>query len=392
MGKKSKWEYFKAIYARYRKAELEEKSRILDEFCRVCGYNRKYAISKLNGSAPEEGKKGKRRRKRGFQYSQQVIGVLFQVWQASGNPCSVRLKAVLRGWMSWIGERFKLTPQMEKDLLSISYRQIDRRLKPMKAQYKRRIYGRTKPGPLLRYLIPIKTEHWNVKAAGFTQTDTVSHSGPSAEGLFGYTVNQTDILTTWVESRAILGKGERQVVESLDEMKEDFPFAIRGINPDNGTEFINYHLFRYCKIHNIEFTRSRPYKKDDHAHIEQKNWTHVRKLMGWDRYDTHQAIDAMNDLYKNELRVFMNLFTPSMKLQRKVRFGSKIQRVYDQPQTPLDRVIKSGQGDTQKLARLIQLRDWVDPFVLSKTIEAKLQCIYRLATRPRRDSAKNSKN
>jgi len=238
-----------------------------------------------------------------------------------------------------------------------------------------------------------------VKTPGWTEVDTVSHSGNTAEGTFGYTVNQTDILTTWVESRAILGKAEESVVNALDEMAHAFPFQIKGIDSDNGSEFINWHLFRYCKKNKIQPFRGRPYKKDDNAHIEQKNWTHVRKLMGWDRYDTQEAVAAMNDLYKNELYLFMNLFMPSMKLLTKRRIGSKLKRVYEKPKTPFQRVLESKLGHPEKIQALKGLKDQLDPFFLAQTIEEKLERIYKLANgrqspkpvEPRKSQAKTQR-
>jgi transposase InsO family protein len=191
--------------------------------------------------------------------------------------------------------------------------------------------------------------------------------------------NQTDILTTWVESRAVLGKGEEGVVNALDEMAQALPFTLKRLDSDNGSEFINWHFLRYCEKNNIQPFRGRPYKKDDNAHIEQKNWTHVRKLMGWDRYDSKEAVEAMNDLHRNELRLFMNLFLPSMKLLEQHRIGSKLKRVYDKPKTPLQRVLDSKCGDTVKIARLKELRDSLNPFDLAQTIESKLERIYSLA-------------
>lgn len=379
MGKGSRWEYFKAIYRRYREAPAKDKSKILDEFCKVCGYNRKYAITKLSGSAPETDRKWIKKRKRAKTYGDRVIDVLASLWETSGYLCSIRLKAILPLWLPWIRRRFELSKEQEEQLLKISPRQIDRRLQGRKLRIGRKIYGRTKPGTLLKHYIPIRTEHWNIATPGFTETDTVSHSGHCGEGLFAYTINQTDMLTTWVESRAVLGKAESHIVSGLDEMAKSFPFRIVGINPDNGSEFINYHLYRYCRKNDIQFTRSRPYKKDDNAHIEQKNWTHVRKLLGWGRYDTVQAVDVINDLYKNELRLFMNLFLPSMKLQKKVRVGSRITKRYDQPKTPLDRLIQSEKGDPDRITTLLKLRDSLNPFLLSKTIDEKLLRIHRLA-------------
>ncbi|HKZ39710.1 MAG TPA: ISNCY family transposase [Candidatus Hodarchaeales archaeon] len=314
MGKNSKRDYFRMIYPRYRLASPAEKSRILDEFCKVCGYNRKHAIAKLNGAAPEKEADKVLKRSRRLRYDSRVLSILAAVWIASGYLCSVRLKAAVGLWLPWIRQRFPISKTTENSLLSISARQMDRRLQARKTKARRSIYGRTKPGTLLKHQIPIKTDHWDVTTPGFTEVDLVSHSGSSAAGVFVYSLNQTDILTTWVETRAVLGKSEAVVVEALDETRKSLPFVLEGIDSDNGSEFINDHLYRYCQKNKIQFTRGRPYKKDDNAHVEQKNWTHVRKLFGWSRYDSPEVVPLMNELYCKELRWFMNLFTPSMKL------------------------------------------------------------------------------
>jgi hypothetical protein len=230
----------------------------------------------------------------------------------------------------------------------------------------------------LRHKIPIKCEHWDVKAPGFLELDTVSHSGENASGTFAYSLNLTDIGSTWVETRAILGKGEEGVVEAFHQMSAILPFAVTAIDVDNGGEFINYHLWRYCENKKIGFTRSRPYKKDDNAHIEQKNWTHVRKLIGWDRYDTPEAVRAMNDLYTNELRLYMNLFQPSVKLIRLERRGSRKTRKYDPPQTPLDRLAKMPGADRANVEKLLVLRAHLNPFDLAAIIRRKLDRIWKL--------------
>ena len=176
----------------------------------------------------------------------------------------------------------------------------------------------------------------------------------------------------------MLDKAEDVMEEGLNEMASALPFSLKGLDSDNGSEFVNWHIWHYCKRNKIQPFRGRPYKKDDNAHIEQKNWTHVRKLMGWDRYDTQEAVDAMNDLYRNELRLFMNMLMPSMKLLRKERIGSKVKRHYDKPQTPFQRVIASKKGDPVKIAELKKLYDTLDPFAVAKTIEVKLQRIFKL--------------
>jgi len=171
------------------------------------------------------------------------------------------------------------------------------------------------------------------------------------------------------------------VRDALNQISTALPFRLLGVDSDNGAEFINWHLRRWCAKHDIQHTRGRPYKKDDNAHIEQKNWTHVRKLMGWERYDTPPAVEALNDLYRNELRLWMNLFQPSVKLVKKLRVGSRLRRVYDRAQTPLDRVRASEVADPAHLAELDRLRASLDPFELARRIEGKLEAIYELAHR-----------
>lgn len=380
MGNKGRWEYLKAIYERYRKAGRKDKEMILNEFCSNTGYHRKYAIRLLNRPRPERHGKP-RKRQRGLSYGAETLAVLTAVWEAAGYPWSVRLKALLPLWMPWIRKRFSLRPEIEEQLRKISPRQMDRRLAAQKTQRRRRLYGRTKPGYLLKHHIAVKTDRWDVETPGFTEADLVSHSGNSASGEFAHSLNVTDIHSTWTESLAVLGRGEEPVQRGLNEIATTLPFALRGVDTDNGSEFINHHLKRWCDARQIQFTRGRPYKKDDNAHIEQKNWTHVRKLLAWDRYDTHEAVAAMNDLYRNELRLWMNLFLPSVKLLKKVRVGSKVRRRYEVPRTPFERVKASPEADPQKVAQLEQLRQRLDPFQLSRTIERKLERIARLANR-----------
>ena len=378
MSGKSKWDYLKAIYFRYRKASKSLRSRILDEFCQVCRYHRKYAIRLLNGPAPQKPHTSPFKGRRPT-YGAKVIGALTAIWEAAGYPCSARLKALLPLWLPWAIKRLALSTQAQKQLLAISPATIDRRLRPKKHQLKKRLYGRTKPGTLLKHHIPIKTDSWDVKTPGFTEIDLVSHSGNSASGDFVHSLNVTDIHCTWVESRAVMGKSQIGVLEAMKDIQQALPFKLLGIDSDNGSEFINYHLKTFCDQNQIQFTRGRPYKKDDNAHIEQKNYTHVRKIFGYERYDSQKAVEAMNDLYRNELRILQNLFLPSMKLLEKTRIGSKLKRRYDQPQTPLDRLLNCSHADPFKIHMLKNRRDAIDPFSLAKRIEQKLERIYLMA-------------
>ncbi len=364
---------------RYRKADKARRSHLLDEFCRQTGYHRKYAIALLRKPADTPAP-GTTPRRRGPTYSTATVRVLSQIWKAAGYPWSERLKAMLPQWLPWARAHIHaVTPEVEAQLLQMSARQMDRRLADNKRRLKGRIYGRTKPGTLLKHHIPIKTDQWDVNEPGSCEIDLVSHSGPHASGEFGYSLNLTDIHTGWCETRAIMGKGETGVVDALDDIRRALPFALQAIDSDNGSEFINYHLYRYCKEHRLQFTRSRPYKKNDNAHIEQKNWTHVRKLVGWERYDTPAQLHAINALYTGPWRAMMNLYQPSVKLKEKVRVGSRITRRYDQAQTPLDRLVAfyTNQALPKAVRTLLDKRKHTDPFTLSENIDKALGALTR---------------
>ena len=393
MGSEARWEYFRVMYWRYREAEGRSRGEILDEFCRTTGYNRKYAIRLLNGPPPGK-RREKRVRVRTPRYGQAVIAILTEVWKSAGYPWSVRLKALLPSWMPWIRQRYAMSEATEQQLLALSARQMDRRLAQRKRDRRRKIYGNTKPGTLLKHHIPIKSDRWNVQRPGFVEVDLVAHSGNWGEGEFGHTLNLTDIYSGWTESRALLGKSEIAVERALAEMQANLPFRLLGVDTDNGGEFINWHLKRWCDAQQIQLTRGRPYKKDDNAHIEQKNWTHVRKLLGWERYDTPAGVEAMNGLYRQELRLWMNLYLPSVKLEKKVRVGAKVRRVYSPAQTPWERVLASGLVRAEQVEEWNQLRSTLDPFHLSQRIDAKLAGIHEMANprhSPRAAQARGAK-
>ncbi len=382
MGRQSIWEYLRAVYARYRRAERQTKQKMLDEFCANTGYHRKHALRLLNGPPPGRARpRPADPARRRPTYGKELVSVLKAIWKAAGYPWSVRLKALIPLWMPWVRKHFQLSAELDRQLLAISARQIDRRLQAYKVADHRRLYGGTRPGRLLKHYIPLKVDRWDARLPGFTEVDLVAHSGNSGQGEFAYTLNVTDVYSGWTESRAVLGRGQAGVTAALEEIAQSLPFRLLGIDTDNGSEFLNWQVGRWCARRQIQFTRGRPYKKDDNAHIEQKNWTHVRKLMGWERYDTTQAVEAMNDLYRHQLRLWMNVFQPSVKLVRKVRVGARLRRVYDAARTPLARVQASGEGEVEALARLQAEQAGLDPFELNRRIEEKLGAIYELAHR-----------
>jgi hypothetical protein len=376
VGPHARREYLAQMRERYEQAKPAAKGSLLDDICTLTGYHRKAVIRLLGRPAAT---RPRRPRGRQLAYGPAVGVALRAIWIAAGYPWSVRLKALLPAWVPWARRRLRLTAATEQALLRISARQIDRRRQADKRMLRTRIYGRTKPGTLLKHHIPVQTARWNVQEPGFTEIDLVSHSGACADGEFLHSLNVTDIHTTWVETQAVLGKSQERVRQALATISDAWPFALRGIDSDNGSEFINDHLYRYCRARDIQFTRGRPYKKDDNAHIEQNNWTHVRKVVGSDRYDSTRALAALNALYA-DLRLLQNLWLPSVKLVTKTRIGSRLRRVYDPPQTPLDRVRACPTADAAKVAALTQLHATLDPFVLAARLEAQPQRLYALAS------------
>jgi hypothetical protein len=384
VGPQARREYLARMRERYETATRAAKSRLLDEVCEVTGYHRKAAVRLLRRPAVRP----RRRRGRPILYGPVVVGTLRRIWEATGYPWSVRLQALLPTWLPWAGRRWRISREVADRLRVMSPRQMDRCLRPFKSELRKRQYGRTKPGTLLKHQIPVKTDRWDVAVPGFTEIDLVAHSGDRADGDFIYSLNVTDIHTTWVETRAVMGKSQHHVQEALEHLRQALPFPLRGIDSDNGSEFINHHLRGYCTTHQIQFTRGRPYKKDDNAHIEQKNWTHVRKLLGYVRYDSPAAVAAMNALYA-DLRLLQNLFLPSVKLVEKHRVGAQRRRRYDAPRTPLERVVACDAPAPASLRALQQLRAELDPFALAQRIDQALARVYRLANQRVSPATKN---
>ncbi len=380
MGPEAQREYLARMRDRYLDADRAGKGRLRDEAVTMTGRHRKSLIRAWRRPA------GRRPRRRGRprRYGPAVVAALVQLWTVAGYPWSVRLQALIPLWLPWARQRWRWAAPVVAQLQTISPRQMDRVLAPHKRTIRRRQYGRTKPGTLLKHHIPLKTDRWEVCEPGFTEIDLVAHSGDRADGEFVHSLNLTDIHTTWVETRAVMGKSQVRVQEALEQLRQALPFRLRGIDSDNGSEFINAHLQRYCRAHALQFTRGRPYKKDDNAHIEQKNWTHVRKLLGYERYDSAAAVAAMNAVYA-DLRLLQNLFLPSVKLVRKERVGARVRRRYDAPRTPLDRLGASPGADATIVATLAQQRARLDPVVLAARIDRQLERVYALATyrRPR---------
>ncbi len=381
MSPQAKEEYFEVLFRRYKEAKREEKTRIIDECCKVCGYHRKHAIRRLRGYKRFTRPRKKKRGKPSVYNKDAIIRPLRQIWLTANLPCSKRLKAVLPVWLPKYNAYFgQLAEDVIKALLAISPATIDRILKPVRIQYSKRGKSTTKPGTLLRKQIPINTNQWDESRPGFLEADTVAHCGDSLLGMFAYTVNFTDIATGWTEQRAVWGKGESGVLEQIKDVEKRLPFALLGFDSDNGGEFLNYHLQRHFanRQQPIHFTRSRAYHKDDNAHIEQKNWTHVRQWFGYQRLGNPKVVPLMNNLYRNEWRLFHNFFLPSVKLIEKERSGSKTIKKHDDPKTPYQRIMESDLIPQATKDALTKQLDHLNPFELKTIMEMKLKKITQL--------------
>jgi hypothetical protein len=379
MSRRSKREYVEAVFLRYRHASREKKKLILDEFCETLHCHRKHAIRALRGFKRFTAPKPKKRGRCPVYRNKEILEPLKRIWRAANLPCSKRLKVILPLWLPGYSESFgPLSPQVIKALRSISPATIDRVLQPVRSTYKKHGRATTKPGTLLRRQIPIKTDQWDEKRPGFLEADTVAHCGESLSGMFAYTVDFVDIATGWTEQRAIWGKGEAGVLHEVHDVEQALPFPLLGFDCDNGSEFLNHHLLRHFTDKKVAFTRSRAYHKDDNAHIEQKNWTHVRQWLGYNRLDDPRVVPLLNDLYRNEWRIFHNFFCPSVKLLAKERVGSKTIKRHDTPKTPYQRLMESPDIPRATKRQLTEQLQKLNPFELRKAMERKLHKIFQL--------------
>jgi hypothetical protein len=376
MSLKSRKELIKKAKGRYLKSTKDQKSVILNELSENTGLNRNYLVQRLSPKT-DLSYINPINRKRREKYGSDVISKLKIIWKIFDYPCGQNLKPMMEEYVEVLEKwnEISVTSEMKEKLISMSSSTIDRRLKRSKRFQKKKVFSTTKPGSMLKSQIPIKTSSWNEKRPGFGELDTVAHCGSSASGEFINSLTFTDISTQWTESIAVMGKAQVKIKEGLDDIEKRLPFDLKGIDPDNGGEFINWQLYRYCIEKNIEFTRGRPYKKNDNAHIEQKNWTHVRKLVGYKRLDTIYQLEILNSLYQNEWRLYKNFFIPNKKLIEKKRVGSKIVKKYDKAKTPYQRVLEHKNVSDEIKKKLTMIYDSINPVKLKRNIEDKLSRI-----------------
>jgi len=376
MSIQSKRELLDAVAPRYRTARGADKQRILDEFVASTGYHRKYAIQLLNHPVKTRRRQKRRRNRR---YGPDVQYALIKIWRVANCICAKRLVPALGEFIEALerhGE-LQLDPQVKSLLLSMSVATAHRLLRAERHQ--QRGLTTTKPGTLLKRSIPVRTfADWDDARPGFLEADLVAHCGMSASGEYLNTLTLTDITTTWTVCLPLLNRSQRAVKTAIDRARTRLPFPMLGLDSDNGSEFINVHLLRYCQQEQITFTRSRPYKKNDQAHVEQKNGSIVREFVGYDRYEGHEAYRRLDALYM-VLNLYVNFFQPVMKLVSKERVGNKVKKRYDTAKTPYQRTLESDQVSDEVKQRLRKEYESLNPAALLRTIESRQDALWQHA-------------
>src|SRR5262245_13541421 len=377
---KARQEVARSTAGQYRGASKKEKGKILDQFLATTGYSRWYArlVLRHEGRRLQTDKstivvverRSRTRQPRARCYDEKVQTALVKLWRIMDYICGKRLQPLLPELITVLERHneFSCERETRAKLLRISAATIDRLLKPERRQYELRGRGGTKPGTLLKKQIPIRTfTDWDEQRPGFVEIDLVGHDGGVGAGDYCQTLDLTDIATTWTETRAVRNKAQSFVFEALKELRQNLPFPLLGIDSDNGSEFINQYLTDYCQKQKLTFTRSRPYRKNDNCYVEQKNYSIVRRAVGYQRYDTDLQLRLLNELYAT-LRLYTNFFQPTMKLKSKERVGSRVIKRYDGAQTPYQRVLVALTVDNAKKQRLRLKYETLNPAALKRKL------------------------
>lgn len=370
-----RYELAKELGPRYWAGDRRERGAVLDAYCLATGYGRKYAITVLRGRRRMGGTGPHRPRHR--RYGVAFRNALRVLWEASGYICSERLRPFLPELAGLLEQHGQLTldEQTRRLLGEVSVSTVERALASLRRGLVSRRMSQTKPGGLLRRQIPVLVGRWKaLDQPGYLEIDLVSHSGEVAIGTFLYTLSAVDLCTGWSERVPILGKSQGNVSAALERIRQQLPFRLRGIHPDNGSEFINNNMWTYCQEYGIEFTRGRAFHKNDNPHVEQKNWTLVRRLIGYQRLDSHEQLAWLDALDTELLRPYANCFQPVMKLVGKESVGARTRRLYDTPKTPLRRLLDDhpAYADLNRVRALAELYTDVSPLTLKRRLDRRL--------------------
>jgi len=371
-------EVLKKLRRRYERAGAEHKRKLLDQAQELLGYHRKAAIRSLRAPMVEPAPRMISGRPVSYE-PRVLLPWLRPIWQATDYACGRRLAAMLPEWVpAYEQHERKMPGEVREKLLRASGRTLDRLLEPLRGQGAGR--SLTRPGTLLRHQIPIRGSVWEEGKAGWLEVDTVALCGGSVAGEFVWMLDGVDYATTWVELRAMWGRGQVGTLAALRDVEASLPFELLGLDSDNGGEFLNYHVLRWLQKRSrpVFMTRSRPNKKDDNAHVEQKNWTHIRQCFGYERHDNPEVVELINALVKGAYGQLLNYFHASLKLESKEFIDGRLKRVYGEPQTPLARVLASAEVRPQTKRRLEQEKARLNPFALKQSVVRSLKAIASL--------------
>ena len=378
MSNTTRVELLVKLRRRYESAGAEHKRKLLDQAQELLGYHRKSAIRALRAKAVIRGPLILTGRPRTYEPAL-LQRWLRPIWAATDYACGRRLVAMLPEWIPAYEQHERRLPgEAREKLLQASGRTLDRLLEPLRGPGVGR--SLTRPGTLLRHQIPIRGSLWEEGKAGWLEVDTVALCGGSVAGEFVWMVDGVDYATTWVEVRAMFGRGQHGTLAALQDVEASLPFALLGLDSDNGGEFLNHHVLHWLQKRQrpVFMTRSRPYKKDDNAHVEQKNWTHIRQWFGYERHDNPEVVAPINELVKGPYGQLLNYFHASLKLERKERTEGRVRRVYGPAQTPLARVLASPEVTVQTKHRLRQEKARLNPFALKQAVARGLKGITAL--------------
>lgn len=387
MDMRSREQYLKALLGRYLQARKRGKSAILDEYCRTTGLARKSALRKVAGLRRGNARP---RKKRPPIYGRTVRLALETLWGIFDRPCGQRLKPSIGEELDRLRALGELAvdEKTARKLKQVSSATIDRVLAPKKTEWiAQKRYGRP-GGNLIARKIPLKMTDWDLSEIGYLEMDLVLHCGASTAGEYAHSLSTLEIGSTWWEGEAVMGRAQERIFGAIKQIRARTPFAWRGIDSDNDNAFINDQLYRYTEAEGLAFTRSRPYRKNDNAYIEQKNFTHIRRPLGYLRYDTPEELALINDLYRNELRLYKNFFQPVMRLRHKERVDGKVRRRYATPQTPYRILRESGQLSPEKARELDALYQSLNPAELKRRIDRKLKKLYALYEKKKKGSVR----
>lgn len=389
----------KALAEQYRRASKGQKGVLLDQFVEATGYDRCYARRLLRNHGRQvtitpkvvvEGDARMRTKRKGnITYGPEVCQALIKVWEILDFISSKRLAAALPEVVPRLValRELRIKKATQRLLVQISPATIDRLLRPEREKYTVKGRATTKPGTLLKHQVPIRTfSDWDDERPGFLEMDLVGHDGGRAEGDYCFTLDLTDVATGWTDLVAVQNRAQKWVFEGLQSLRKRLPFTVLGLDSDNGSEFINHHLVTYCKEQQITFTRSRPYRKNDTCYVEQKNWSVVRRFVGYARYETPETCSLLNNLYQI-LRDYNNFFLPSMKLKEKTRDGAKVLKRHDTPQTPYQRIWASRAVSRNVKERLRRYYEQLNPAALHRQIRRLQKQLDKTATRQKQREA-----